>query len=101
MPLNPDVHPTFKFGKTVRCNPTTPTTDHKNKWESVGLMDDYYVVGVTAIPYHGYGVIVNIVVKEDITYRITIGGIPHCTCPNFTKMSSQALGKKGKLQSGL
>ena len=31
MPLNPDAHPTFKFGKTVCCNPTTPTIDHKNK----------------------------------------------------------------------
>ena len=51
---------------------------------------------VTVIPYPGYGVIINIVSKEDITYRITIGDIPHCTCPDFIKMSSQALGKKGK-----
>jgi hypothetical protein len=55
------------------------------------------VVGVTAIPYPCYGVIINIVSKVDVTYRITIGDIPHCTCPDFTKMSSQALGKKGKL----
>jgi hypothetical protein len=97
MPLNPDVHPTFKFGKIVRRNPTTPTAYHKNKWKSVGLMDGHYVVGVTAIPYPGYGVIINIVSKVDITYRITISDIPHCTCPDFTKMSSQALRKKGKL----
>jgi hypothetical protein len=92
----PDAHPTFRFGKIVRCNPTTPMADHKNKWESVGLMDSYYVVGVTALPYPCYGVIINIVSKEDIIYRITIGDIPHCTCPEFTRMSSQALGKKGK-----
>ena len=54
MPLNPDAHLTFRFGKSVRRNLTTPTADHKNKWESVGLMDGYYVVGVTAIPYPGY-----------------------------------------------
>ena len=96
MALNSDAHPIFMFGKTVRRNPTTLTTYHKNKWESVGCMDGNYVVSVTAIPYPGYGVIIDIVSKEDITYRITIGDIPHCTCPDFTKMSSQALGKKGK-----
>ena len=73
-----------------------PTTDHKNIWESAGLMDGYYVVGVTAIPYPSFDVIIHIVSKEDIAYRVTIGDIPHCTCPNFMKMSSQALGKKGK-----
>ena len=40
--------------------------------------------------------IINIVSKEDIPYHVTIGDIPHCTCPDFTKMSSQALGKKRK-----
>ena len=39
MPPNPDAHPTFRFGKTVRRNPTTPLADHKNKWESAGLME--------------------------------------------------------------
>ena len=96
MPPNPDAHPTFRFGKTVRRNPAAPLADHKNKWESAGLMDGYYVVGVTAIPYPGFGVIINIVSKQDITYHVTIGDIPHCTCPDFTKMSSHALGKKGK-----
>ena len=96
MPLNPDAHPTFKFGLTVRCTPTTLTADHKNKWENAGLMDGYYVVGITAISYPSYGVIINIVSKKDTTYRITIGDIPHCTCQDFTKMSSQGLGKKWK-----
>ena len=81
---NPDAHPTFRFGKTMLHNPTTSMAYHKNKWESVGLMNSYYVVGVTAISYPGYEVIINIVSKEDITYRIIIGNIPYCTCSNFT-----------------
>jgi hypothetical protein len=50
VPQKPDAHPTSRFGKTVRRNLGAPTTDHKNKWESAGLMDGYYVFGVTAIP---------------------------------------------------
>ena len=38
-----------------------------------------------------------IINKENITYCITIGDILHCTCPDFIKMSSHALGKKGKM----
>jgi hypothetical protein len=87
VPLNLDAHPTFRFGKSVHCNLGAPTVDHKNKWESVGLMDNYYVVGITTIPYPGFGVLFNIVFKKDITYHVTIGDMPHCTCPNFTKMS--------------
>jgi hypothetical protein len=59
-------------------------------------MDGYYVVGVTAISYPNFGVIMNIVFKEDVTHLVTFGNIPHCTCPDFTKISSHALGKKGK-----
>ena len=70
--------------------------DHKNKWESIGLMDGYYVVGVTTIPYPGFGLLFNIISEDDIKYRVTIANKPHCTCPNFTKMSSQSLGKKRK-----
>lgn len=54
-------------------NPTTPVADHKNKWENVGHMDAYYVVGVTSIPYPGFEAIINIFSKEVITYRVTIG----------------------------
>ena len=97
MPPNPDAHPTFRFGKTVCRNPTTLVADHKNKWESAKLMDSYYMVGVTAIPIQAFKVLIDIFAKEDITYRVTIGNISHCTCPNVTKMSSHALGKKGKL----
>jgi hypothetical protein len=54
------------------------------------------VIGITAILYPGFGVLINIVSKEDITYHVTIGDMLHCTCPDFTKMSSQSLEKKGK-----
>ena len=96
VPLHPDAHPTLKFGKSVHCNLATPTIDYKNKWENAELMGSYYVVEITAIPYPGFGVLINIVSKEDITYRVTIGDMPHCTCPDFIKMSSQSLGKKNK-----
>jgi hypothetical protein len=96
MLLNSDAHPTSRFGKSVRRNLAPPTVDHKNKWESAGLMDIYYVVGITAIPYQGFGVLINIVSKEDITYRVTIGDMPHCTCFELKKMSSQSLGYKEK-----
>ena len=95
MLLKPDAHPTLRFGKTMCRNPTSLLVDHKNKWESAGLMEGYYVVGVTAIPYPSFGMIINIVSKHDITYHVTIGDIPHCTCLDFTKMSSQTLGNKG------
>ena len=70
--------------------------NYHNKRKNVGLMDIYYVVGVTAIPYPWFGVIIKLVSKEDITYHITIGKIPQCMCTDFTKISSQALGKKAK-----
>ena len=50
IPLNPDAHPTFMFGKTVRCNPTALVADHKNIWKISRLVNAYYVVGVIAIP---------------------------------------------------
>ena len=79
----------------MRRNLTTLMVDHKNKWESVGLMDNYNVVGIFVTPYPRLGVLINIVSKEDIAYYVTIGDVPHCTCPDSTKMSSQSLeGKK-------
>ena len=59
-------------------------------------MDKYYVVEITAIRYPRFGVLINIVSKEDITYRVTIGDMLHCTCFNFNKMSCQSLGNKEK-----
>ena len=57
-------------------------------------MDGYFVVAFTTIPYLGIGMLINIVSKEDITYRVIIGDIPHCMCPNFTKISSHALKRR-------
>ena len=77
-------------------NLATPKVDHKNKWESTGFMDGYYVVGIIATPYPGCGVPINIVSKDDHTYRITLGNMPHCTYLDFMKMYSQSIGKKEK-----
>ena len=51
VPLNPDAHPTSRFGRLVRGNLATSKVDHRNKWESAGLMDGYYMVGITVILY--------------------------------------------------
>ena len=64
VPLNPDAHPTSKFGKSMCGNLVALRVDHKNKWESVELMDGYYVVGITVILYLGFGVLINILSKE-------------------------------------
>ena len=76
MPLNLDIHQTFIFSKSKCYNPTTPMANHKSKWKSDELMDTYYVVGVTAISYLGFGVIINIVSKKDNSYYVAIGDIP-------------------------
>lgn len=51
--VNPDVHPPFKFKKLVHRNLVAPMIYHKDKWKNLRLMDGYYVVGVTNIPYLG------------------------------------------------
>ena len=71
-------------------------TDHINRWESTIFMDGCCVVGVIAIPYPIFGVIINIVSKEFIAYHVKIGNIPHCTHVDITNMSSYALESKGK-----
>ena len=96
VPLKLDAHPTSRFGKMVRRNLGALTTYHKNKCESIGLIHGYYVVGMTAIPYPGFGVLLNIVSKDDIKYRVTNTDMSHCTCSDFTKMLSQSLQKKKK-----
>ena len=52
VPLNPDAHSTFRFGKSVLRNLATLIVDHKDKWESVGVIDGCYVVGITARGVH-------------------------------------------------
>ena len=96
MPLNPNAHLTSLFSKIVHHNLATPTTNYKNKWEGDKPMDGYDVVGVVAILYQRFGVIINIVCKEDNCYYVTIGNTPQCTCMDFIKLSSMVLGKQGK-----
>ena len=38
--------------------------------------------------------IINIIEKDDITYRVIVNEVLHCTCLSFTNISSHALGKK-------
>ena len=95
-PLNPDAQPTSRYKKVGRCNLVALMASHKCKWECAELMDNYYVVGVIAIPYPRFEVLIYIVSNEDIAYHVTIGDILLCTCPNFTKISSRLLGRKGK-----
>lgn len=47
----------------LHWNQATLMVEHKKNWESVGLMNKYYVVGITPIPYLGFGVIINIVLS--------------------------------------
>jgi hypothetical protein len=80
---SPSIGPVFVYHQTRMCTLhlglrrkciviiATPTTDHKNKWECSGLMDGYYMVGVFAIQYPSFGVISNIISKEDIAYHVT------------------------------
>lgn len=59
-------------------------------------MDGYYVVGMTGNPYLGYSCIITIVPKEGENLPHGIANIPQCTWPNFAKMLSLALGKRGQ-----
>jgi hypothetical protein len=88
--------PNFQIFKT-RASKSNAYDDHKNKWESTRLMDEYYVVGVTTIPYQGLAVIINIISKEDNSYHVTIGNMSQCTCLNFTKTSSGVFGKEREM----
>lgn len=68
-----------------QCVASNNNPNESQKQIGVGHLDGYYVVGVIAIPYPGLGMIINIIYKEDNSYRVTIGDIPHWTCPEFTK----------------
>lgn len=87
----PNFYPTSRFLKTMQPNPATPMPNHKNKWEvrthewilccdnnSLPMIWRYY-------QHHLKG-----------RQRLSCNNWQHpqCTCPNFTKISSHALGKK-------
>ena len=69
----PITHPYSGFSKIVRCNLAIPIEDHKNKWESAKLMEEYYVVGVIVIPYPRFEMIINILSKVNNPYCVKIG----------------------------
>jgi hypothetical protein len=79
-PLNLDDQANSKFENIVCHNLAALTIDHKNEWESAKLIDHYFLVGVTAIPYLLFGKLIIIVFKEDISYHVTLGDIMHYTC---------------------
>jgi len=66
-----DFHPTSSFGKIVRCNLPILTAIHKTKWKIAGFIYNYYMVGVTTISYPGFGVLINILFKEDILHTVS------------------------------
>ena len=68
----------------VCWNLTISSMDNKYTWKSAWLMDGYYVINIIVIPYVGFGVIINIISKEDKSYRVTIGDIPQYMCVDFT-----------------
>ena len=73
-----------------------PIMDHRNNWESIELMGRYYVVGITPISYPCFGVIINIMSKEDNTHNVKIGDIPQCPCLDFAQMSLEVWARKGE-----
>ena len=57
-------------------------------------MEGYYVVGVIAIPYLGFRVIINIVSREDNSYCVVIGDIPNLHAPTYENVFL-CFGKEG------
>lgn len=90
MQANFGAHSTSRYLKTMWEMQQHPQQITKNERVPDSWMDTMF------IPYIGTGVIINIVSKEDSIHRITIDDIPQCTCPDFTKMLSWALGRKRK-----
>ena len=80
--------PDYQISKILRCNLATLTTYYKNKWEIIRFMEGYFVVGVTTIPYPRFGVIINIVSKDDIPHPLTIDNIPPVHMPRLYQISS-------------
>ena len=72
VPPNLNANPITRFSKAVHHNMVAPLPEHINEWKSILHMDGYYVMGVTTIPYHGFGCILTIVSKENMTYLMSI-----------------------------
>lgn len=96
VPVDPDTHPTTRNGYAIRRSSDAPTSDHRNKWSSAGLMNNYWITNVTSIPYPGFGCVISLKSPSETIYCITITDFPGCTCPDFMKMTSETLGKRGQ-----
>lgn len=68
--------------------------DHINKWKNVKLMDGYHLARITTIPYPRFGIIINMIIHENIVYCVIIGTMPQCACPKLTNMSSHGMEKQ-------
>lgn len=94
VPQNPGTQPTFMFGKTMSHNPTIPTVDYNTNgrapesWTATMWLESlpFFVQALEWLSTSSLR-IYHVICHND--------NIPHCTCPSFTKMPSQALGKKG------
>jgi hypothetical protein len=82
--------------KSIQQNPSTPTINHRNKWESASIMTKYYVIHVTMIPYPNYGCIITLVTSRKQIYLISISNFSQCSCLNFIKMNARSLWKNRK-----
>ena len=89
----PDAHPTSRFGMTMRRNLVAPTLYHKKQMGVYRTHEWLLCGGSHSIAFPRFEVILNIISKEDIAYCVTISDISHCTCLDFTKISSQLFGK--------
>jgi hypothetical protein len=92
----PYTHPTSNYFKIVCWNLSLKLATYKNNWEVAILMNNYYILGALSTLCPRFAVIINNISKDDKTHHVTIGSISQCKCPNFTKMSSHVLRKKGK-----
>lgn len=67
VPPNSDAHPISRQFVTIQWHP-----QHRQiKWESVGFLDGYYMVGIATILYPGFKLIINIISKKDNSYHNT------------------------------
>jgi len=93
-PSNLTQYPIVRHIKTIHQIANVPTTEQKNKWESVGNIRGQ-IVGMSLLPFSGLGAIVSLETGQDSNknmYRITVGMFPVCTCPDFVNMAISATG---------
>lgn len=70
------VPPNYLVSKTLHHNLPTSMADHTNKWDNAKLMDGYHLARITTISYSEFGIIINMIIHENILYCVTIGTMP-------------------------